>query len=210
MPACQPIEVSSAWQRLPKNTQRGQRCKNAREGEFQLTPWHSHPLLLPPSTNRPKVQITTFSPPHNRHRTIVGNHGEKSSKDAAYLVRIVHCSPLSCKRFQKRKIQLKSFLSFHFLATFLCVLLQLKLSTGVLVPSAGLAAATAWDRPADELQQLPPPISCRHDCAPPSKSTECRTNFPPNWRRIELPVLGQHFIVEMFLSGSKFHLNCQN
>ena len=88
------------------------------------------------------------------------------------------------------------------------MLLQLKLSTGVLVPSAGLAAATAWDRPADELQQLPPPISCRHDCAPPSKSTECRTNFPPNWRRIELPVLGQHFIVEMFLLGLKFHLNC--
>ena len=172
------------------------------------TPIHS-PCHRQPTAQ--KSRSPRFPPPHNRHRTIVGNHGEKSSKDAAYLVRIVHCSPLSCKRFQKRKIQLKSFLSFHFLATFLCVLLQLKLSTGGLVPSAGLAAAaTAWDRPAaDELEQLPPPDQLpphTQSCAPPLKSTAGRTNFPPNWRRKKLPVFDKNKCWNVSTTANSFGL----
>ena len=137
-----------------------------------------------------KSRSPRFPPPHNRHRTIVRNQREKSGKETAYLVRIVHCSPLSCKRFQKRKIQLKSFLSFHFLATFLCVLLQLKLSTGGLVPSAGLAAvATAWNRPvaADD-------DSCRLRSAAAHtelRSTEIYTlphKFPAKLRKEKCPV----------------------
>ena len=196
MPPCQSLEVSSAWQRLPKNTQLGQRCKNARDGRVPIDPL-ALLFSLPATVNQPPKSPDhhVFHPPQppSHHR---GKSRRKSGKGEAYLVRIVHCSPLSCKRFQKRKIQLKSFLSFHFLATFLCVLLQLKLSTGGLVPSAGLAAAaTAWDRPADELEQLPPPNQLpphTQSCAPPLKSTAGRTNFPPNWRRKKYPVFGHN------------------
>ena len=123
-PAPEPLilpKVSSAWLKIPNNNWASmQECRMQGQGGSQLTPCHFHPSILPPSSSRPKVRITTFSTPHhNRHRTIVGNR-KKSRKATTHLARIVHCSPLSCKRFQKRKIQLKSFLSFHFLATF-CV-----------------------------------------------------------------------------------------
>ena len=82
------------------------RARNARmQGrvEVQLTPWHSHPPILPPSSNRPKVQITTFSTPHNRHRTIVGNRGEKVGKGRLTLSESFTVPHSRAKGFKKGK-----------------------------------------------------------------------------------------------------------
>ena len=85
------------------------------------------------------------------------------------------------------------------------MLLQLKLSTGGLVPSAGLAAAATagidQHGADDELQQLPPPTSCCHTLRTAFEIYSLPHKFPAKLEKEKIASFWRKFFLQVFATN---------
>ena len=142
------------------------RARDARmqgRGDVQLTPWHFHPPLLPPSSNRPKVQITTFSTPpqppsHHREKS----ERKKWERDG------LPCPnrslfPTLVQKVSKKENTTKIFLKLSFFGNISVCVVAVKAVYWGTGPVSGVSCCgdSLESTSSSRRRQLPPPISCR-------------------------------------------------